>query len=250
MANNVPTIIWPTTFEPPPPKGPPPKIPLPMTPTQAQFLNTAVSPMSRPPADEYFTSVNYSPSGPSRAPPRANIRPPILHRLSETESFDEAEELDPPGPPFRENSNGSPVSPHTIVQKAGAPPPDPSAFELDEPNRKGSEPTLSSQPSYSRLTRPRSSIPYIEDEEPAPFVIKGDKHKRILGINPKTSHIRRGHDKSDSSNSLAPGAPAPGARHKRSFPDIPDRSSSPLPGPEVVPFLYQDIEVNSFGYLH
>lgn len=248
MANNVPAMVWPTTFEPPPPKGPPPKIPLPKTPAQAQMPNTAVSPLSQPPANEYFSNVNFSPSTPSRIPPRTNIRPPILHRVSETESLDEVEELDPPGPLFRENSNGSPISPHTIIEKAGVTPPTPNAFELDEPNRKGSESsvaTLSSQPSYPRLTRPKSSTAHIDDEDPVPFVMRSDKHKRILGIDPKISHIRRGGDKGDSSNSLVPGA-----RHKHGFPDIPERSSSPLPGPEVVPFLYQDIEVTSFGCRH
>ena len=150
MSNNVPTIVWPTTFEPPPQKGPPPKIPLPKTPTQAQMRNDSISPMSQPPANEYFNNVNYSPSTPSRVPPRTNVRPPALHRVSETDSLEESDDFEPPAPLFRSTSNGSPVSPYTIVDHANAPSA-PSAFELDMAARKGSESsagTVSSQPSY------------------------------------------------------------------------------------------------------
>ena len=75
MSNNVPTIVWPTTFEPPPQKGPPPKIPLPKTPTQAQMRNDSISPMSQPPANEYFSNVNYSQS----TPPEYHLGPMFVH---------------------------------------------------------------------------------------------------------------------------------------------------------------------------
>jgi hypothetical protein len=233
MAHNVPAMVWSNTpFDPPPPKGPPPKIPLPKTPTQAQMRTVAVSPLSQPTADDYFKKINYSPSTPPRQPPRSNIRAPLLHRVSETDSIEEADDdFEPPsGPRFRGVSNGSPISPHTIIDQEGILPA-PSAFELDKAGRKGSESsaaTISSLQSQPHMPRVRSSITIIDDDdEPPPFVMKGDKHKR----------------KTDSSKSI-PGAP----RRKRSFPEIhdrpTDRSSSPLPAPDVVPFLYQDIEVN------
>jgi len=246
MAHNVPAMVWSNTpFDPPPPKGPPPKIPLPKTPTQAQMRTVAVSPLSQPTADDYFKKINYSPSTPPRQPPRSNIRAPLLHRVSETDSIEEADDdFEPPsGPRFRGVSNGSPISPHTIIDQEGILPA-PSAFELDKAGRKGSESsaaTISSLQSQPHMPRVRSSITIIDDDdEPPPFVMKGDKHKRVLGIDAKTSQVKQ---KTDSSKSI-PGAP----RRKRSFPEIhdrpTDRSSSPLPAPDVVPFLYQDIEVN------
>lgn len=250
MANNLPAMVWSNTpFEPPPPKGPPPKIPLPKTPTQAQMRNTAVSPLSQTaPGDDYFKKINYSPATPPRQPPRTNIRAPLLHRVSETDSVDEKEDDDiepPSGPRFRGVSNGSPVSPHTIVDQEGTLP-TPSAFELDKAGRKGSESsavTIASLQSQPHMPRVRSSITIIDDEEPPAFVMKGDKHKRVLGIDQKTSQVKRGGaEKGDSSKSISGGP-----RRKRSFPEIhdriTDRSSSPLPAPDVVPFLYQDIEV-------
>ena len=240
MSNNVPTMVWQTTFEPPPQKGPPPKIPLPKIPPQAQIRNVAVSPMSQPPANDYFNNVNYYPSAPSRMPPRTNSRPPALHRVSETDSLEESNDFEPPASLLRSTTNGSPVSPYTIIDHNNALPP-PSAFELDRASRKGSESsagTFASQPTYSPV-RTRSSLPCIDDDdEPPPFVMKSDKHKRILGIDQKTSQIKGSHEKRENS------APMPaGAHRKRSFPDLADRSSSPLPAPDVVPFLYQDIEV-------
>jgi hypothetical protein len=239
MSNNVPSMVWPTTFEPPPPKGPPPKIPLPKTPTQAQMRNIAISPMSQPPVNEYFHNVDYSPSTSSRVPPRSNVRPPALHRVSEIDSIEESDDLEPPAPLFRTASNDSPVSPHTIVDHANTLPL-PNAFELDVAARKGSESSSGTVPSQLLYPRARtgSSLPYIDDDdEPPPFVMKSDKHKRILGIDQKTSHIKRSHDKRENS------APTPPPVHReRSFPEV-DRSSSPLPAPDVVPFLYQDIEV-------
>ena len=203
-----------------------------------------MSPLSQPPANDYFNNVNYSPAGPSRVPPRTNARPPPLHRLSETESLEEYDELELPAPLYRRNTNESPVSPYTIVDdRSGSLAP--SGFELDNAGRnsESSAVTASSQQSYPRA-RGRSSRPYIDDDETPPFVMKSDKHKRILGIDQKTSHIKRPHEKKDNSTSIAPGL-----RPKRSFPDIADRSSSPLPAPDVVPFLYQDIEVISPIYL-
>ena len=240
MSNNVPTMVWPTTFEPPPPKGPPPKIPLPKTPAQGQMRNLAVSPTSQPPANEYFSHVNYSQSTTSRVPPRTNFRLPPLHRVSETDSLEESDDIEPPAPLFRSASNGSPVSPYTILDNPNTLPV-PNPFELDMAARKGSEPspgTIPSQPSYPRA-RTRSSHPsYDVDDEPPPFVMKSDKHKRILGIDQKTSQIKLSRENS------APIQPA--VHRKRSFPDVADRSSSPLPAPDVVPFLYQDIEVYCF----
>ena len=244
MSNNAPTMVWPTTFEPPPQKGPPPKIPLPKIPTPGQMRNDTISPMSQPPAAQYFNNVNYSPSTPSRVPPKTNVRPPALHRVSEIDSHEESDDFEPPAPLFRSTSNGSLVSPHTIVDHAIALPP-PSAFDLDTAARKGSEPgpgIVSSQPSYPRA-RTKSSLPYIDDDdEPPPFVMKSDKHKRILGIDQKTPQIKRSHEKREKS------APKPPVHRETSFPDLADRSSSPLPASDVVPFLYQDIEVRHFVY--
>ena len=69
------------------------------------------------------------------------------------------------------------------------------------------------QSSYPRA-RPKSSLPYIDDDdEPPPFVMKSDKHKRILGIDQKTSQIKRSNEKRENS------APMLSAVHrKRSFP--------------------------------
>lgn len=248
MANNVPTMVWSNTpFEPPPPKGPPPKIPLPKTPTQAQMRTVTVSPLSQPAADDYFKKVNYSPATPPRQPPRTNVRAPLLHRVSETDSIEEADaDIEPPsGPRFRGVTNGSPVSPHTIIDQEGTLP-TPSAFELDKNGRKGSgssQATIASLQSQPHMPRVRSSITIVDDDEPPAFVAKTDKHKRVLGIDQKSSQGKRGGvEKSESSKSMSGGP-----RRKRSFPDIHerivDRSSSPLPAPDVVPFLYQDIEV-------
>jgi hypothetical protein len=248
MANNVPAMVWSNTpFEPPPPKGPPPKIPLPKTPTQAQMRNAALSPLSQPAADDYFKKINYSLATPPRQPPRTNVRAPILHRVSESESIDEVDDdIEPPsGPRFRGVSNGSPVSPHTIADQEGILP-SPSAFELDKSGRKGSgssQTTIASLQSQPHMPRVRSSITITDDDEPPAFVAKADKHKRVLGIDQKSSQVKRGGtEKSESSKSISGGP-----RRKRSVPDIhdriTDRSSSPLPAPDVVPFLYQDIEV-------
>jgi len=234
MANNVPAMSWPSTFDPPPPKGPPPKIPLPKTPSQAQMRNLPVSPMSEAPANEYFTNVNYSPSTPPRVPPRSNIRPPALHRVSETDSLEEADDLDPPPSLTRDDSNGSPVSPYTIVAHNDMLP-NPSNFDLDK-SRKGSGSSAGTLASAHRPSRARTSIPF-DDDEPPPFVARSDKHKRILGIDEKKSHIKRVAEKKDSLSSTPPNSLT-----KRNLPDI-HRSSSPLPAPDVVPFLYQDIEV-------
>ena len=201
--------------------------------------------MSQPPATEYFNNINYSPSTPSRVPPRTNIRPPTLHRVSETDSCEETDSFEPPVPPFSRTGNDSPVSPYTIVDYGTLPAPN--VFEFDMAARNGSESSAGTLPlaqSNSR-SRTRSSLPYLDDEEPPPFVVRGDKHKRILGIDQKTSHIKRGHEKKDHSTPV-PSAP----RREKSFPgEIQDRSSSPLPAPDVVPFLYQDIEVCSI-YIH
>jgi hypothetical protein len=235
-------MVWPATYEPPPPKGPPPKIPLPKTPAQAQVRNGPVSPTSQPPSNDYFSNVNYSPSTAHRVPPRTNVRLPALHRVSETDSLEESDDVEPPPPLFRSTSNGSPVSPYTIVDNTNALPA-PSGFELEMATRKGSEPiarTATSQQSHPRA-RTRSSLPSIDDDEPPPFVMKSDKHKRVLGIDQKTSQIKRPHEKRENSAPIPPPA-----RRKRSFPDIADRSSSPLPASDVVPFLYQDIEVCHF----
>jgi hypothetical protein len=235
-------MVWPTAFDPPPPKGPPPKIPLPKTPTQAEMRNAPLSPLSKPDPPEYFKKVNYSPTTPPRVPPKTNVRAPLLHRLSETDSIDEIDTIDPvPGPRFRGPTSGSPVSPYTILEQDPALPV-PTAFDLDKASgsgRKGSESstgTLASQQSFPYLSRGRS-MPY-DDEEPTPFVMKSDKHKRILGIESKSpASGKRGSHKGDNANSTPSGP-----RRKRSFPDI-NRSNSPLPAPDVVPFLYQDIEV-------
>ena len=210
--------------------------------------NVPVSPFSQPPADEYFKKINYSPLTTSRQPPRANVRAPVLHRVSESDSIEEREDdFEPPsGPRFRGTSNGSPISPHTIVDQAGTPP-TPSAFELDKAGRQGSESssaTISSLQSLPHMPRVRSSITIIDDDEPPHFVQKNDKHKRVLGIDQKSSQAKRGGaEKSEGSRSISGGP-----RRKRSIPEIhdrvTDRSSSPLPAPDVVPFLYQDIEVN------
>ena len=197
--------------------------------------------MSQP--TEYFNKVNFSPSTPPRVPPKTNVRAPALHRLSETDSVEEDESVDPiPGPRFRGISDESPVSPYTILdQEPGLP--IPSAFDLDRTagtERKGSgssAATLSSQKSFPHLTRGKS-LPY-DDDEPLPFVVKGDKHKRILGIDQNTPPIKRPPQKMEGSKSSSGGV-----RKKRSHPEL-DRATSPLPTPDVVPFLYQDIEVCS-----
>jgi hypothetical protein len=226
-------MVWPTNFEPPPQRGPPPNIPLPKPPIQR---SDPVS-MSQPPVNEYFKNINYSPATPPRIPPRANIRPPALHRVSETDSLEEADEFEPPAPIFKSTSNGSPVSPYTIVEPDGTFPA-PNVFELDMAARMASDSNAgTSFSSQSYRQRARSS--FTDDDDSPPFIVRSDKHKRILGIDQKTSQIKRvPHEKKDASTSVPPGP-----RRKRSFPDINDRSNSPLPTPEVVPFLYQDIEV-------
>jgi len=245
MASNGPAMVWSTPFEPPPQKGPPPKIPLPKPPTHPQVRNVPVSPMSQPPGSEYFSKVNFSPNTPSRAPPKTSARTPTLHRLSETDSIDEADGPDQLlSPRFIGMTNGSPVSPHTVVDQELTLP-DPITFDLDKASgtgRKGSEgstSTLASGQSPSRQRNGRSTM--YDDDEPAPFVMRSDKHKRILGIDQKTPTVKRGSNKLESSKSSG------GARRKRSFPELNERSNSPLPTPDVVPFLYQDIEVVSMA---
>ena len=233
------------SFAPPPQRGPPPKIPLPKTPTQAlaqtQIRNAAVSPLSQPPLNEYFANMaNYSPASPPRAPPRTTIRPPALHRVSETESIEEAQPASPlESPPalFKSNSNGSPVSPHTVVNHhVGGPfSPSPGNLDLDPAARKGSE---SSTATYAARPRMRSSLT-VGDEEPAPFTgQRSDKHKRILGIDSKTpTHSKRDKDKSE------PKKDRPASQRQKAYHDGEVRSNSPLPTADVVPFLYQDMEV-------
>ena len=245
MAGNGPAMVWQAPFEPPPPKGPPPTIPLPMTPGQSQMLNTLtpVSPLSQPPGAEYFAKVNFSPSMSSRGQPKISARVSTLHRVSEADSVEEAEGLDQlSGPRFRGPTDDSPVSPHTVSGQETALL-DPSQFDLEKASgtgRKGSESSISTLPSRTSPTRQRSARSLVhDDDEPAPFVMRGDKHKRILGIDQKT-HVpsaKKGAQKQESSKSFG------GPRRKRSFPEINGRSNSPLPGPDVVPFLYQDIEV-------
>ena len=245
MTGNLDSMVWTTTFDPPPQKGPAPRIPLPKTPTlvQAPRSSSTSSPLSNPAGNEYFNNVNFSPTTPPRVPPKTNVRAPLLHRLSETDSIEEGDSLDPiPGPRFRGPSSDSPISPYTVVHHdTGLP--DPTSFDLDKSGRKGSASsggTLALQQSQSRSSRGRS-LPFTDDEEPTPFVMKSDKHKRILGIDPKIAPIKRLPAKSDTPPPLANGI-----RRKRSLPDVNGRANSPLPTPDVVPFLYQDIEVKTF----
>ena len=234
---------WHSSFAPPPQRGPPPKIPLPKTPTQTQMQirNAAVSPLSQPPSNEYFANMaNYSPATPPRAPPRTNLRPPALHRVSETESIEEAHSASPlESPPalFKSNSNGSPVSPHTIVNHHANGPfsSPPSKPELDPAARKSSEANAAT---YAARPRMRSSLT-VGDEEPAPFTgQRSDKHKRILGIESKTStHSKRDKDKSE------PKKDRPTSQRQKGYSESEVRSNSPLPTADVVPFLYQDMEV-------
>jgi hypothetical protein len=246
MTNNAPAVGWSATFEPPPPKGPPPKMPLPKTPNQAQMRTSSTSPLSTPPTNEYFTKVNYSPATPPRIPPKNNVRAPVLHRLSETDSVEEADLINStPGPRFRGASNGSPVSPYTVLDQDGTLP-DPTAFDLDKASgtgRKGSASSTTTQSTQnSRPRNPRgNSLPFDEDGEPMPFVMRpSDKHKRILGIDSKAPAIKRP-QRSENSNKVSVGI-----RRKPSLPDINDRANSPLPAPDVVPFVYQDIEVRFY----
>jgi hypothetical protein len=172
-------------------------------------------------------------------PPKSNIRAPVLHRLSETDSIDEADSLDPiAGPRFRGAGHGSPVSPYTVLDQDGALP-TPTAFDLDKSGRKGSGSSIGTQQSNSRMSRGRSLQFNDDHEEPVPFVMKSDKHKRILGIDSKATPVKRPPQKSESSTSISGGL-----RRKRSIPDVNGRANSPLPAPDVVPFLYQDIEVS------
>jgi hypothetical protein len=244
MTGNLDSMVWTASFDPPPQKGPPPKIPLPKPPTVAQVRRaSSLSPLSNPAGNEYFNNVNFSPTSPPRVPPKTNVRAPVLHRLSETDSIEEGDSFDPiPGPRFQGPKAESPVSPYTVIGRdTGLPVP--TAFDLDKSARKGSASsggTLALQPSQSRASRGRS-LPFPEDEEPTPFVMKSDKHKRILGIDPRTTPIKRQVQKSDT-----PPPSTNGIRRKRSLPDVNARANSPLPAPDVVPFLYQDIEVSSF----
>lgn len=245
-----PSMSWPPSFEPPPPKGPPPQIPLPKTPAQDKQRNVPVSPLSGPPSNEYFSKFNFSQSTPSRAPPnKSTVRAPLLQRLSEADSItenggDDDEELDPvPQAPFRSHTQGSsPVSPFSIREPEENALPAPSAFDLDKASgggRKGSESsggTLASAKHSHRLSRGRS-LGYADDDEPKPFIPRGDKHRRILGIEEngkKTSSKRSSAPKTDEST---------GSRRKRDISDPGERSSSPMPAADVVPFLYQDMEV-------
>lgn len=240
MTGNLDSMVWTPSFDPPPQKGPPPKIPLPKPPTGEFRRSSSVSPLSNPPGNEYFGKVNFSPTSPPRVPPKTNIRAPILHRLSETDSLEEGDSFDPiPGPRFRGPNSDSPVSPYTVIGQDTTLPV-PTAFELDRSARKGSGSSGGSI-SQSRPSRVKS-LPFPDDQEPTPFVMKSDKHKRILGIDPKTAAIKRQVQKSDNS---AP--PSNGIRRKRSLPDVNVRANSPLPAPDVVPFLYQDIEVTALS---
>jgi|SRR5579862_5420042 hypothetical protein len=247
MASNLDTLAWKAPFEPPPQKGPPPKIPLPKPPTQTIMRSNSqpLSPTSNPSGDEYFANVNYFTSTPPRLPPKNNIRAPALHRLSETDSISEADILGSvPDPPFRGAINESPVSPHTVLDKDSTLS-DPSAFDLDRSSGSGRKGSASSAgtlgtPQPIRASRGRS-LQFSrdeEDEEPAPFVMKSDKHKRILGIDAKTPQIKR------PSKTESPKLSSTTMRRKRSIPESNGRSGSPLPAPDVVPFLYQDIEVS------
>src|SRR5579859_568999 len=241
MSGNLDSMVWTTSFDPPPQKGPPPKIPLPKTPIAEPQRSSSVSPLFNPPDNEYFSKVNFSPTSPPRVPPKTNVRAPVLHRLSETDSIEEGELFDPvPGPRFRGPASDSPVSPHTVIGQDMSLPV-PTAFDLDKSGRKGSA-SSGGTISQSRPSRVKS-IPFPDDEEPTPFVMKSDKHKRILGIDPKTAAIKRQAPK----NEHAATPPSNGVRRKRSFPEVHARANSPLPAPDVVPFLYQDIEVSTLS---
>jgi len=245
MASNLDALSWKQPFEPPPQKGPPPQIPLPKPPTQAQIRSNSqqgpVSPTSNPTGDAYFAKVNYSPSSPPRIPSRNTARAPPLHRLSETDSIEEADIL--PQPPFRTLTEESPVSPYTVLHNDSILA-DPSSFDLDRASgagRKGSASSVGAltTPQAHRISRGRSlQFTRDEDPEPAPFVMKSDKHKRILGIESKAPPIKHPSHKPES-----PKLGSTGMRRKRSVPETNGRSNSPLPAPDVVPFLYQDIEV-------
>jgi hypothetical protein len=242
MTSKVPAMSWSTPFDPPPPKGPPPKIPLPKPPGPAQMPTVQVSPLSNPPNNEYFSNVNFSTATPPRIPPKNNVRQPVLHRLSETDSVEEADLIDSTqGPRFRGASNESPVSPYTVLDHDTTLPV-PTAFDLDKSSGTGRKGSGSSSSSIQR-SRPRAthgnSLPYDEDGELVPLSRSTDKHKRILGIgDTKTPPIKHP-ERSDS-----PGTKLGGTRRKRSLPDIKERANSPLPGPDIVPFVYQDIEVH------
>jgi hypothetical protein len=215
----------------------------------ANSTTTAEHP-GRVPSNEYFANMlNYSPATPPRVPPRSNIRPPPLHRVSETDSIEEANAalhspLEQPPDLFKPASNGSPVSPLTMLNHpVGTALPQPTNLELDPAVRKGSESNVSA---YAGRPRLRSSLSVGDEEEPTPFTghrtenkLRSDKHKRILGI--------------DSSSTTTKAPPPPSKRDKakaeskkernRSYPDPEVRSNSPMPTPDVVPFLYQDMEV-------
>jgi hypothetical protein len=249
MTNNGSAMGWSTSFKPPPQKGPPPQIPLPKTPSPAQMRIASVSPLSTLPNDEYFNKVNFSPATPPRIPPKNNVRAPALHRLSETDSVEEADFIDAtPGPRFRGASNGSPVSPYTVLDNDTTLPVPP-AFDLDKASGSGRKGSASSTATQSTTqSRPRTargnSLPYDDDGEPLPFVMKSnDKHRRILGIDGKAPPIKRP-QRNDNSNKVS-GA----IRRKPSLPEINDRANSPLPAPDVVPFVYQDIEVGPIAAL-
>jgi hypothetical protein len=199
-----------------------------------------VSPQSSSASNnEYFNNINFSPATPPRVPPKTNVRAPVLHRLSETDSLEEAASIDPvpPGPRFRGPSNGSPVSPYTVLEQDIALPV-PTAFDLDKSSgsgRKGSESSTTTQSTQRSRTRHvrGNSLGFDDDGEPIPFVMRSsDKHKRILGIDSKAPPIKQ-----------PPRTDSAGNRRKRSLPEPNDRSNSPLPAPDIVPFVYQDIEV-------
>jgi hypothetical protein len=217
--------------------------------------STSTEYFGRVPSNEYFANMlNYSPATPPRVPPRTNIRPPPLHRVSETDSIEEADAalhspLEQPPELFKSVSNGSPISPLTMVNHSvGTPLPQPTSLELDPAVRKGSESNASA---YAGRPRLRSSLSVGDEEEPAPFTgqrnenrLRSDKHKRILGIDSSSSTTT-------TTTTKIPTPPTkrdkvksePKKERNRSYPDGEVRSNSPMPTPDVVPFLYQDMEV-------
>jgi hypothetical protein len=193
--------------------------------------------------DDYF-KANYSPATPPRIPQKNVVRAPALHRLSEGDSIDEADFLDPiQEPRIREPSASSPVSPYTVVDHDTIFQ-EPSILDLHAAaGRKGSESSAGtlSVPMQPARSRNRRSLPADKyDEEPTPFVMKkSDKHKRILGIEADPPKVKVAPRKGDSPVSMS----ASGSGRKGSFHETNGRSNSPLPNPDVAPFLYQDPDV-------
>jgi hypothetical protein len=239
MASNGHSPAWP---QPPPQKGPPPKIPSPKPPVLSQTRTGPVSPVSELPGGEYFSKINYSPSSPTRVPPRTNVRAPLLQRVSEHSIDDENADLDPvPTDHFRATSDGSPVSPYTILD-GHASLPIPGNFELDQARRQGSLSSGGNSTSQSRTrsSHGRSSLSYTEEDEPPPFVMKSDKHKRILGIteDPRDPRSKKTPDRKESAGSIS------SVQRKASGQESTgNRSKSPTPANDVAPFLYPDGQV-------